>query len=452
MRYPSHVTRFLSLAAASCMVLAMGCSRDEGEARHLLLLELTPGSEPEHEEAAVQVSSCTFSLSHHLEVINPVRVSRYRVDTLGVVRLETPTRQCLGQAVEDGAEIHRFGEDVWLFYPDRFEAFLSYFSDIIGIEAVEGRWSVSQQRIIPGLDGRQVDRVRTREAFLEAVRAQQDKFEIAITTQKALSSNVSALSDFHPRHLLGTFTTQFTRSKNRTINVKLAADALDGIFLMPGAEFSYNAWVGERSEARGYREAPVIEQGQMVEGLGGGACQVSSTVHAAALLAGMTIAERYNHSLPSSYIAVGLDAVVSYPLLDLRISNPFAYPVILRVTTQDNHLTAQFFSSEPPVGRVLFRSEIVETIPYQEVITVDASLEPNTSKVTKRGKVGYKVQRARIFWKDGKEHYEKLNVDVYQPQVQNVSLGLGAVYPPLPSVLGEAAASSPQPESPLPSE
>jgi vancomycin resistance protein YoaR len=155
-------------------------------------------------------------------------------------------------------------------------------------------------------------------------------------------------------------------------------------------------------------------------------------------MAGLGIEERYNHSLPSSYIPVGMDAVVSYPMLDLRIKNTHARPVVLRVHTEDNVLIARFYSDMPQTGRVLFRREVSEEIPYQEVITTDPSLEPGTIRITKRGKVGYKVQRGRIFWENDVERYEKLLMDTYRPQTQHVSIAMDVIYPP--------------PDEPVPSE
>ena len=179
----------------------------------------------------------------------------------------------------------------------------------------------------------------------------------------------------------------------------------------------------------GFKEAPVIEQGQLVEGLGGGACQVSSTVHAAALLTGLDIVERYNHSLPSSYIARGMDAVVSYPVLDLRVRNTLEHPIVLRVRTENNTLTAQFYSDAPRESRVLFRQEVAAEIPFKEIISVDPALDPGTIRITKRGKVGYRVLRSRITLRHGEETYEKFLDDTYQPQTQYVSVAPDAIYP-----------------------
>ena len=381
-------------------------------------------------EAPEIKAPCAFEATRRIEVKNPVRVSSYALDTLGILEATTPDDACLASLIRDGAQILAHAEGrITAFYPNRFDAFLADYASQIDVDAIEGRYDFENGRLIAGIDGRRVDREKTREALFSAVLDRSPQFEIVIETSHALSHDIHAFSGFKPEYRIGHFTTRFSKAKNRTVNVKLAAAAMNGLFLMPGAEFSYNDWVGERSEARGFKEAPVIEQGQLVEGLGGGACQVSSTIHAAALLAGLGIEERYNHSLPSSYIPVGMDAVVSYPNLDLRVRNPLSVPVVLKVTTKDDLLTAEFFSNEPQKMRVLFRKEIVEELPYRETITVDPTLEEGTIKVRKRGKPGYKVQRGRIFWNDGKETFEKLNMDTYQSQPQQTSIAVGVVYP-----------------------
>lgn len=387
-----------------------------------------PQNEPSEQRDATQ--PCHFAETRPIEVKSPIRLSTYALDTLGIRETTASDKACLASLIRDGAQILLADSGrITAFYPNRFEAFLTDYSAEIDIEVIEGRYDFEKNRLIAGIDGRRVDREKTRDLFFKAVLERAPQFEIAIATTPALSHDVHAFADFRPAHRIGHYTTRFSRSKNRTVNVKLAAAAMDGLFLMPGAEFSYNDWVGERSEARGFKEAPVIEQGELVEGLGGGACQVSSTIHAAALLAGLAIEERYNHSLPSSYIPVGLDAVVSYPNLDLRVKNPLPVPVVLKVSTKDDLLTAEFFSSEPRTSRVLFRKEIVDEIPFREIITVAPELEEGTIKIRKRGKTGYKVQRGRIFWSDGKETFEKLNMDIYQPQTQQTSIALGVVYP-----------------------
>ena len=368
-----------------------------------------------------------------MTIDEPLRVSHYDWEHLGIVDIAIDEQNrdvCMDAALSDGAEIlHLDTSYMRLYYPTRFESFLDDASSRINVAAVEGRWSEALGRLIPGIAGRELNVQETTRRFFDAVEHDEPHFVLAVEDKPALSTDISSVKDFKPGVLIGEYRTHFSKAKNRTHNVKLAAAALDGIFLMPGAEFSYNAWVGERSEERGFKEAPVIENGELVEGLGGGACQVSSTVHAAALMSGLDVLERYNHTLPSSYISKGLDAVVSYPILDLRVKNSRQRPVVLRVTTDvENTLIARFYSDEPRHEKIQYKSEIVGELPFKEVVTLDPELEEGTVKIKRYGKPGYKVQRNLVITEDGKERKVHLGMDTYQSQTQLVSIGPNTDY------------------------
>lgn len=136
---------------------------------------------------------------------------------------------------------------------------------------------------------------------------------------------------------------------DRLHNIKLALSALDGLKLPPGETFSFNGTVGERSEKRGYRIAGVINRGEYAEGVGGGVCQVATTVYNAALKAGLQIIERNRHTLRSSYVEAGFDAMVSYGGADLRIKNNTDGNIYLICDiTEEGRITTRFFGEENP--------------------------------------------------------------------------------------------------------
>ena len=123
---------------------------------------------------------------------------------------------------------------------------------------------------------------------------------------------------------LGTCTTKFARSNtNRNTNIQLATKACNGYVIQPGATFSFNTVVGQRTKARGYKEAGVYVNGQTDTGVGGGICQVSSTLFNAALESNMTIVARRAHSLPVSYLPRGRDAGVSWGGAELKFKDPY---------------------------------------------------------------------------------------------------------------------------------
>lgn len=150
-----------------------------------------------------------------------------------------------------------------------------------------------------------------------------------------------------PPELIGQYTTYFNGGQiNRTHNIQVAAKTIDGKVLAPGERFSFNQTVGERTVAAGYREALVIEGDAFVPGLGGGVCQVSSTLYNAVLLADLQIVERHPHSLPVDYVPDGKDATVAYPVLDFRFRNSKSANIIIRCSVEENSLTFMLYEEK----------------------------------------------------------------------------------------------------------
>lgn len=142
------------------------------------------------------------------------------------------------------------------------------------------------------------------------------------------------------KDVLGSYSTYFgSSSASRANNVRLAASRIDGIELMPGEEFSYDKTILPRTYANGYREAGVYVGNKVESGLGGGICQPSSTLYAAALYANLEILERHNHSLPVSYLPAGLDATIAEGYLDLRLRNNSDYPIKISAVTEGGVIT-----------------------------------------------------------------------------------------------------------------
>ena len=156
---------------------------------------------------------------------------------------------------------------------------------------------------------------------------------------------------------------------NRGQNVMRAASLMDGVVLMPGDIVSFNANVGPRTHENGFFSAPEIYKGEMRDGIGGGTCQVSGTLHAAAFFGGIDIVERSNHSRPSGYIGIGLDATVVYPVVDLRLRNPFSFPIVIHAIVDKGTLRFELLGSEHPatvelatdtVGVAAFKRKVEE--------------------------------------------------------------------------------------------
>ena len=183
---------------------------------------------------------------------------------------------------------------------------------------------------------------------LEDARAQLDAAEygdvIRIPLEYVEPDTVDAQGWF--ADVLGECQTPHTDNANRNTNLRLLCAALDGLVLQPGETLSYNDVLGERTAAKGYMSAPAYSGYDLVDAVGGGVCQGSSTLYWCALLADLEIVERVNHGYVSSYIDYGLDATVSWPSPDLKIRNNKEYPVKIRAEVSDGYVKMKILGTE----------------------------------------------------------------------------------------------------------
>lgn len=218
---------------------------------------------------------------------------------------------------------------------------------------------------------------------------------------------------------LAHFTTGYATDaehKSRASNVQLAAEAIDGKKIPSRATFSFNDAVGARTAAFGYAKAVVLRDGMIAEGTGGGACQVASTLYAAALLAGLDITSRVAHSRPSAYIRMGFDATVVYPKIDLKLTNAWPEEVTIRAHAANGSLTVTLEgTSYPLTGPVTLTSEVLDRIPAPRTLEHDTSVGPDEARRTVYGIPGYRVRRVRSFTQaDGALHSD-VRIDNYPP-------------------------------------
>ncbi len=200
-------------------------------------------------------------------------------------------------------------------------------------------------RIIPEQPGRTVDFAALAQRIKE-INLNNELLTFDVPVNSALSPQVTQaqLEPLELTGLLARFTTYFNANEiNRTENVHLAAQAIDKKLLAPNEIFSFNQTVGERTAEAGYKEALVIEENAFTPGLGGGICQVSSTLYNAVLTGQLQVIERHSHSLPITYVAPGRDATVSYPLLDFKFKNTSEGYLLIRSFVQGNSLTFELY-------------------------------------------------------------------------------------------------------------
>ncbi len=197
-------------------------------------------------------------------------------------------------------------------------------------------------------------------ADLLAAASDTDQMEVAFVCREALPEVLA--SDLEGLSLLGTFTTEFSTGQvNRATNIRVGASLVDGCVVPAGAVFSFNQTTGPRTVEKGFRLAPVYSGQQTIMGVGGGVCQLSTTVFNAARQAGMGIVERHGHSKPVHYVSWGNDATVDYGSADFRFQNSTDRPVIVRMTVNGGTLTASLLGrAEEPAAESAPEGEVAE--------------------------------------------------------------------------------------------
>ncbi len=280
------------------------------------------------------------------------------------------------------------------------------------------------QKVIKEASGLSLDVYATLARLDQALKEGLQEVSMAVTEVPAHIAERN-LADIDVNAVAGFFETRYSRmrkDKDRTHNVKLGASLLDGQVILPGQFFSFNDTLGVRSEARGFRYAPVIAGGVLVEGMGGGTCQVASTLNAAAFFSGLVVVDRRPHSRPSSYIKLGLDATVSYPDINLKLKNPFDFPVVIHFTMNEGMLRAEFRGKSRPFT-VTFLRKVIGTKPFPVRIVDDSHLQRGKEVITQNGIPGYSVRRYQIIEKE-KVAYRFQTVDKYPPTSQFVHRGV----------------------------
>jgi len=295
----------------------------------------------------------------------------------------------------------------------------------LDVPAIDAYVDLQEKKLKPEKIGYRLDVYGTLARLDAALRAGKDTVEASV---EAIPPKLVASQLGHVKfdQVLGYFETRYAqgaKSRDRTYNLRLAASKLDGVVVMPGEVFDFNDVVGPRDEAHGYRVAPVIAQGELVDGLGGGTCQISGTLHGAVFFAGLEIVERYPHSRPSYYIKLGLDATVVYPTINFRFRNPFDFPIVLHETVAGGVVRAEVLGPSRKLMVSYFR-RIDEVVPFEEVERPTPRLSEGMRVLAQRGIPGFKTTSSRVV-RDGAYAAREKWSDNYPPTQQIVNVGSG---------------------------
>ncbi|HET8651389.1 MAG TPA: VanW family protein [Gaiellaceae bacterium] len=331
------------------------------------------------------------------------------------------------------------------------ETYFERFRDRVGHPPRDAEFVVNGDRVTvkPSQPGIRLDVAAAKKAILAAALSTTDRTARLSVEKAAPDRTTREARAMGITGLVGGYTTVYGGDPNRLHNVRLVAQLVDGALIPPGAEFSFNQTTGERSPERGFREAPVIINGELENGIGGGVCQVSTTVFNAAFEAGLSITSRTNHALYISHYPQGRDATVDYPGLDLRFENDTEKWLLLRTFVGASELTVNLYGS--PVDR---RVE-VETAPLEVTgpPTVKRIPDPNIWEgETVTEEVGQPSRKTavtrKVYTKEGKLLYDTTWSSYYRAEPTVV--GYGTKKRPAPPPEPKPKKKNPPPPPPPP--
>lgn len=255
---------------------------------------------------------------------------------------------------------------------------------------------------------------------------QQDEYTIPLKiTYPNVTTNQIGNEAFP--NLLSQFSTSFTSSGyNRSNNIILSSAKLNGLVLMPGEEFSYNQAVGQRTKAAGFRKAGAYSNGKVIQEVGGGICQVSSTLYNAVLYANLEIVERTNHYFNPGYVKAGLDATVSWGGPDFRFKNNRNYPIRIVTDTSGKKLKVYIYGLKTDDDcTVVLDPRYISSVPYKTTYQKDPSLATGETRVISSGSNGCKTATYKyVYDKNGTLiSSECISRDTYSPHNKVVAVG-----------------------------
>lgn len=303
----------------------------------------------------------------------------------------------------------------------------------------DARLVIAEKRKIPDEAGRRLD-LEAAKAAVAAVDLDASRDVVVDLPVDAVRARVTLddLARVEVDKVLSTFETTyatFGTGVGRSANIVRAASLIDGTILPAGEVMSFNDLVGPRTLERGFAFAPEIQGDELTTGVGGGTCQVSTTLYAAAVFGALEIPDRKNHSRVSSYAKLGLDATVSYPTVDLKIRNPFPYAIMLHAFTPKPGVIKVEILGGEPAAEVTYAYGVGGVEDFVRRITVKSHLKPGTQIRRQKGVRGYDVTSVvTIKWRDGRVE-ERKYYSGYRPSPEVFWVAPGydeAALPPLP--------------------
>lgn len=321
--------------------------------------------------------------------------------------------------------VYQEGVDIPLAYhfdQEKVRFFYGFIARDFPTETVDARLVVQGDDISlePSVTALRLELEESLELFLRQV-SQLDRLggtlDLPVLIQEELPAvTTEELEAYGLKKLMVKFSTEFSLEEvNRNINIQLASQYIDDYLMAPGDIFSFNKVVGKTTAEKGYREAPVIYAGEFVPGLGGGICQVSSTLYNAALMADLEIVERLNHGRPVSYLPLGRDATIAYGYIDLKFRNDRHHHLLITTEVTPGTLLVRIFGDKDPEKRIEIMTRDTVVIPPPERLEEVDYLPPGEKKLVEAGSQGYRVSVYRVTYRGDREiKRERVSRDLYR--------------------------------------
>ncbi len=314
-----------------------------------------------------------------------------------------------------------------------FAAKVSEMTAEVNVELKDARFEIfgDTVSVIPGKNGRKIDVESAYESAVKALANGERKLYMSVvevepelTTEEAKSYGIEKK--------LASYTTYYNPSAAaRVSNIHLIADAIDGAIVAPGEIFSVNERVGPRTADKGYKEAPVIINGRLEPGIGGGICQAVTTLFDAVFFAGLDIVERSNHAFYISRYPAGLDATVSYGSLDLKFKNDTGYHILIKFWYTADSVTAAIYGKDGLGTEVIYSTTpFTNYRGFTTTVIEDPELPKGTRIVEQEGVMGRDITAYRTVKRNGKVVHQDEFFSRYDPEPAIVRIGTKEVPQP----------------------
>lgn len=265
-------------------------------------------------------------------------------------------------------------------------------SQTLSAEASPARYDIEQGKVVDGQVGVSLDTEAVAYVMEAAAQGETVQLPAEIVYPEMTAQE---LEEVLFRDLLGTCTTDVSGTSARKGNVKLAGACVNGTILNDGDIFDYNQVVGQRTTERGFGEAATYVNGETINTVGGGICQVSSTIYKATLLSNLEIVERYAHRFYPGYIDLGMDATVSWGGPEFRFKNNTGFPIRVDVSYANSQLTVSIYGTKTDASYVKMTREVLSTTGYETEYVETDELPYGTQKQKQNGYTGYEVKSYR---------------------------------------------------------